>query len=188
MSVVDAVYQEVEQDLWNWIHDFVTAKNEFYGMKFAPCPFAQKAVVNKTVDVLVWQSGNVRDFIRAGAERVRDIEKLTTLVMAFPPKTRHAWGLSDYVEGLNMEYISSNVFLNTGVAKSTSSRYPGSNPKDPYFIVIANSLDGVLAGAEALAKTNYYKDWPAEHYALVVERRARLAKQYGIKPNEDAIS
>lgn len=188
MSVINTVYQEIEQDLWDWIHNFVTAKNEFYGSKFAPCPFAQKAVVNKTVDVMVWQAGNVREFIRTGSERVRNEEKLTTLVMAFPPKTRFAWGISDYVEGLNMEFIPSNVFLNTGVAKETVSRYPGSKPGEPYFITIANSLDGVLAGAEALAKSNYYQDWPAEHLALVVERRARLAKQYGIKPNKDAIS
>jgi hypothetical protein len=112
---------------------------------------------------------------------MRDTGSLTTRVMVFPPKTQFQWGISDYVEGLNAEMISDNVFLNTGLAKSTQSHYPGSSTKDPYFIVIANSLDAVLSGAEALKKTDYYKDWPAEHYALVVERRARMAKQYGQK-------
>jgi len=179
MSVLDATGQQIEQDIWTWIKDFVTAANEFYHYKFPPCPFARQAVALKTVDVQVWQSGNVREFIRENAISMKGTPSLTTRVMAFPPQTRFQWGINDYVEELNAELIASNVFLNTGVAKTTNSRYLGSASKEPYFIVIANSLAAVLSGAEALAKTDYYKDWPAAHYALVVERRARMAKRYG---------
>ncbi len=179
MSTIDSAYQVVEDDIWTWIHDFVTAPSEFYNFKFAPCPYARQAVQNKMVDVQVWQTGDVRQFIRAQAIQMREASHLTTRVMAFPPKTRFLWGLNDYVEELNVELVSTNVFLNTGVAKTTKSRFPGSASKDPYFIVIANSLAAVLAGAESLAKSNYYENWPAAHYAHVVERRARLAKKYG---------
>jgi len=185
MSTVSATHQQVEDDIWAWIHNFVTAKNDFYGFKFAPCPYAKQAVVQKTVDVLVWESGNVREFIKEGAIGMRDTPTLTTRVMAFPPKTRLAWGIGDYIEKLNMELIADNVFLNPGVAKTTISRYPGPPSKEPYFIVIANSLRAVLQGARALANTDYYKDWPAEHHSFVVERRERMAKQYGLKEEED---
>jgi hypothetical protein len=178
MSNGDDIYRQVEQDIWAWIHEFVTAKNEFYHYKFAPCPYAQQAVASKTVDVLVWKSGDVRQFIRDGAIGMRDCPKLTTRVMAFPPKVRFQWGINDFVEQLNAELIPTNVFLNTGIAKTTHSKYPESNSQDPYYIVVANSLDAVLSGAEALRKTDYYKNWPAAHYELVVERRARLARQY----------
>jgi len=181
MSVPDSIYQLVEQDIWAWIHDFVTTANEFYDYKFPPCPFARQAVLSKKVDVQVWQTGNVREFIRDNAVKMRESPSLTTLVMAFPSKTRFQWGINEYVEELNAKMISSNVFLNTGVAKTTKSKYPGSPSREPYFIVIANSLDAVMSGAEALSKTDYYKNWPAAHYALVVERRARMAKQYGSK-------
>lgn len=181
MSTLDATYQIVEQDIWGWINDFVTEKNDFYRFKFPPCPYARQAVLNKTVDVLVWQSGNVRAFIKQGAVQMRDTPSLTTRVMVFPPKTQLAWGLSDYVEQLNAELISDNVFLNTGVAKTTTSHYPGPPSKEPYFIVIANSLAAVLSGAKSLQHTDYYQNWPAEHYALVVERRERMAKLYGKK-------
>ena len=67
MSTLDLTYQQVEQDIWAWISDFVTAKNEFYNYKFAPCPYARQAVVSKTVDVQVWQFGNVREFIKDNA-------------------------------------------------------------------------------------------------------------------------
>jgi hypothetical protein len=30
-----------------------------------------------------------------------------------------------------------------------------------------------------LVRTDYYKDWPREHYEIVVERRARLAQRFG---------
>jgi hypothetical protein len=179
MSVLDPTIQQIEEDIWTWIREFVTATNEFYHYKFAPCPFARQAVASKTVDVQVWQSGNVREFIRNHAIGMRDTPSLTTRVIAFPPQTRFQWGINDYVEELNAELIASNVFLNTGVAKTTKSRYPASANKEPYFIVIANSLEAVLSGAESLAKTDYYRNWPAAHYAHVVERRARMAKQFG---------
>ncbi len=177
--MADSIFQQIEADIWAWIQDFVTAKSEFYKYKFAPCPYARQAVDSKTVDVQVWQAGNVREFIRENAIGMRDSSALTMRVMAFPPKTQFQWGLSDYVEYLNAELISSNLFLNTGVARTTKSRYPGSRTAEPYFIVIANSLAAVLAGSESLMKTDYYNNWPAEHYALVVERRARMAKRYG---------
>ncbi len=179
MNPLDPTYQKVHQDIWAWINDFVTAPNEFYDDKFAPCPYAHQAVLSNKVDVQVWLSGNVRQFIKVNAIEMRDSPSLTTRVMAFPPKTRLQWGINDYVEQLNAELISSNVFLNTGVAKTTKSRYPGSPGKEPYFIVIANSLAAVMSDAEALAKTDYYKNWPAAHYAHVVERRARMTKQFG---------
>ncbi len=181
MSTIDASVQQVEQDILAWINDFVVMPNAFYDNKFPPCPYARQAVISKKVDVRVWQTGNVRGFIKDHALGMRDCPSLTTRVMVFPPRTRDQWGINDYVEQLNAEMISSNVFLNTGVAKTTRSRYPGARDNEPYFIVIANSLEAVMSGAEALAETDYYKNWPAAHYAHVVERRARMAKQYGNK-------
>jgi hypothetical protein len=179
MTAGDPNHLTIEQDIWTWIENFVTAPNEAYSYKFAPCPFARQAVQAKTVDVRVWQTGEVREFIRKHAIQMRDTPHLTTRVMAFPPRTRLHWGIHEYVESLNTELIPTNVFLNAGVAKTTTSQYPNSSGKEPYFIVIANSLDAVLSAAESLSKTDFYANWPAAHYAHVVERRARLAKQYG---------
>ena len=173
---------DIEADVWVWMREFVAVKNEFYNAKFPPCPFAQKALLQQTVDVAVWQSGDVRAFIRTYAEGMRDTPKLTTRVMVFPPRVQHAWGVSDFVESLNRELIADNIFLNTGVTKSTVSRYPGSLG-NPYFIVVANSLDAVLLGSESLQRTDYYADWPKTHYEIVVERRAKMAARFGAKEN-----
>jgi hypothetical protein len=126
VSTIDALHQQVEADIWNWIREFVTAKSEFYNHKFAPCPYARLAVDAQAVDVLVWQSGDVREFVRTNAIAMRENPQLTTRVMALPPKTQFEWGISEFVEELNAELIASNVFLNTGLAKTTNSRFAGS--------------------------------------------------------------
>ncbi len=169
--------EAIEADIWTWMREFVAVKNAFYGAKFPPCPFALRALMMKTVDVAVWWSGDARAFIAQQATAMRDAPKLTTRVIAFPPRMQFAWGISEFVESLNVELIRHDVFLNTGVAKTTTSRYAGSLGK-PYFIVVANSLGAVLEGADALKRTDYYADWPKSHFEIVVGRRERMARRY----------
>jgi len=168
----------VNQDIWVWLKEFVTVKNEFYNKKFPPCPYALQAILAEQVDVKVYLKGDTRSYIREKSFELRDTPKLSTRVMAFPPRVQWQWGISEYVETLNAELISDGVFLNTGVTKTMNSRYPGSSGNDPYFIVVANRLEAVLSGSKALQRTAYYKDWPREQYELVVERRDRMAKRY----------
>ena len=180
----DAPFEAIEADIWTWMRDFVALKNEFYGGRFPPCPYAQGALLGKTVDVSAWRTGDVRGFIRQRAADMCNAPSLTTRVLALPPRTQLAWGIGGFVESLNAELIPQNVFLNTGVAKTTTSRYPGSRGQ-PYFIVVANSLDAVLKGASALRKTGYYADWPKTQMEIVVERRERMARRYGAAREAD---
>jgi hypothetical protein len=175
------VHETVFADIWKWLHEFVTVDNEFYDYKFAPCPYAKPAVTAGKVDVTVYLQGDVRSYIRERSIELRDTPKLSTRVMAFPPRIQWQWGISEFVEGLNTELIRDNVFLNTGVTKTMNSRYPGSPRNTPYFIVVANRLDAVLSGARSLQKTDYYKNWPQDQYELVVLRRERMAQKYGNK-------
>ncbi len=168
----------IEADIWHWLNTFVTVKNEFYHGKFAPCPYARAAVRIKQVDVTVYPGGDVRAYIRTRAFELCDAPQLSTRVMAFAPRLQLHWGMTEFIETLNMELIAQNVFLNTGVTKTMPSRHAGAKENAPYFIVVANKLDAVLDGSEALKRTNFYKDWPNEQYELVVERRERLASQY----------
>lgn len=172
-----SVERQVHEDIWKWIHEFVTAPNEFYHNKFAPCPYAKSAVLDGAVDVKVWEKGDVRAFIHENAVELGVRDDLATRVMAFPPRVQYQWGISDYVDTLNGELLAKDVFLNTGLTKTMMSRYPKTKPT-PYFIVVANSVKAVLDGAEALKRTDYYKDWPKDQYELVVERRERLANRY----------
>lgn len=171
----------IEADIWHWLKTFVTVKNDFYHGKFAPCPYARAAVLAKQVDVTVYDGGDLRAYIRARAFEICTSQHLSTRVMAFAPRVQLHWGMTEFIESLNMELIASNVFLNTGVTKTMPSRHSGAKQNTPYFIVVANKLDAVLDGSKALLRTKFYKDWPQEQYQLVVERRERLANQYKAK-------
>jgi hypothetical protein len=175
--LVDAI----NADVWRWLDEFVTAKNDFYNRKFAPCPYARAAINAGQVGVAVWTAGDVTEFIRLRSIELRDTPAMSTLVMAFPPRVQFRWGMTDFVETLNSELIADDIFLNTGSTKTMASRYPGSTRDAPYFIAVANRLDAVLAGSQALQRTQYYRDWPAEQLDLVVVRRARMAQQFGCK-------
>ena len=184
MPEITSLDAAIEADIWTWLKTFVTVKNDFYKRKFAPCPYALAALLADQVDVKVHVKGDVRGFIRAKSEELRDTPALSTRVIAFPPRIQFQWGISDYVEMLNAELIADGVFLNTGVTKTMPSRHTGANGKDPYFIVVANRLEAVLDGARALARTKFYENWPKYQYELVVERRERMAKRYGKTPLE----
>jgi hypothetical protein len=172
MTAPDPIYQELRTTL-GLDQRAVNAPNEFYG---SSSPYPTAAGGSDKRRGLAVGSERISSGITCRDPHLRRRDGL--------PPTRDLWGINDFVEELNTELVSSNVFLNTGIAKTSQSRFPGSSTKDPYFIVIANSLAAVLSGAESLAKSDYYKDWPADHYAHVVERRARFAKQYGVKPSE----
>lgn len=172
------LHEQIEQEIVQWIKEFIVVPNDFYDGKFAPCPYAQAAMLARAVDVVVWQSGDPRRFIREKAFNMRSSANVQTRVIVFPPRVQWSLGISDYVDALNTELIADDTFLNTGIAQKTKSRYPGSIGK-PYFIVVVNSLAAVLKGAKSLSKTNYYDKWPATHVKLVVERRAEMAERYG---------
>jgi hypothetical protein len=177
--MADTLLDDIHQDIWTWLNGFVSVKNSFYDGKFAPCPFARAAIVTSKVDVKVYLRGDVRTFIRANAIDLRDTGELSTRVMAFPPRIQGQWGIDDFIESVNAELIRDDIFLNPGVTKTLKSRYPGSPPDAPYYIVVANRLEAVLSGSDALQRTTFYAKWPKEQYELVVERRDRMAKRYG---------
>ncbi len=168
----------IEADVWLWMREFVATPSEFYDDRFAPCPFAAGAMSAGTVDVVLHTTGPAQDFIRTQAYAVSESDHIGTRVMVFAPRVQATFGLSAFVERLNSELIPLDVFCNTGVTKTMESRHPGSRGR-PYFIVVANSLTPVLRGAKALARQGFYDDWPAEHHAIVVDRRARMAERYG---------
>ncbi|WP_294536353.1 hypothetical protein [uncultured Rhodoblastus sp.] len=176
-----SLVEAVEQDIWTWLNEFVTVNNTFYAGKFPPCPYARGAILASEVDVSVYRKGDIRAFIREKTLELRDDGKLSTRVMAFPPRVQFQWGMTDFIETLNAEVIPDNLFLNTGVTKTMSSRYPGSRAGDCYFIVVANRVGAVMAGSDALKKTDYYSNWPRDQYELVVERRARMVELYRAK-------
>jgi len=167
--------QQIEQDIWQWITEYIEVNHEFYAHKFPPCPYARGARLKGSLDVVAWTSGNTRIFINTQTADLLLSDK-TVRVMVFPPSLRWNWLTRWHIANLNKTMIPQDYYIQYGGAVGTTSRYPGL--PGAYVIVIINQLSDVLAGHTALKSTPYYRNWSNTHYHNVVERRQDMYNRY----------
>lgn len=168
--------QLVEQDIWQWITEYIEVNHEFYDYKFPPCPYARGARLRGALDVHAWTQGNARTFIDAHtADLIASTDK-TVRVMVFPPSFRWNWLARWHITNLNKTLVPQGYYIQYGGAVETTSRYPGI--PGAYVIVIINRLNDVLEGHAALKSTAYYRNWSDAHYQNVVVRRRQVYDRY----------
>jgi hypothetical protein len=156
---------EIEQNIWNWITEYIEVENEFYNYKFPPCPYAKSARLKGMVDVVAYTTGNPYKFIKHQIEDLNTHRKFNIKVMAFPMRMRWYFHLHFMLNRLNKELVPQDLYIQYGKT-------------DQYFIVITNKLSDVLDGHRSLLKTDYYKNWAKDHYDAVVERRQKIYEKY----------
>jgi len=156
---------EVEQNIWKWIYEYVEINNEFYDHKFPPCPYAKSARLNGLVDVVAYTKGRPYQFITSQIDDLIAYKMYSIRIMAFPLRMRWYFHLHILLNRLNRHLVPQDLYVQYGKT-------------DDYFIVIVNKLSDVLDGHRALSKTDYYKNWSKDHYNAVVERRETLYKKY----------
>lgn len=152
---------KIEENIWQWIIEYIEVENEFYNYKFPPCPFAKSARIKGMVDVIAYSTGSPYKFIKHQIEDLNKDNKFNVRVMAFPMRMRWYLHLHFMLNCLNKKLISKDLYVQYGKT-------------DNYFIVIANKLSDVLEGHKALLKTDYYKNWSKKHYSAVVIRRQQV--------------
>jgi hypothetical protein len=151
---------KVEQDIWNWITEYVEIENEFYNYKFPPCPYAKSARLKGLVDVIAYDSGSPFKFIKYQVTNLIEHKKFNIKVMAFPIRMRWYFHLHFMINRLNKYLVLQDFYIQYGKT-------------DEYFVVIANKLSDVIEGHTSLLKTDYYKNWSSRHYNNVVDRRKK---------------
>jgi hypothetical protein len=165
---------KIKSDILDWLINFVEANHSFYNFKFPPCPYAKAARLKGLVDIKVYETGSVRNYI------VDQTETTNIRILVFPPQVQWYFGIKRFINKLNESLILKNQYAQYGKAISTKSKYPGILKNTPYFIVIINNLSDVLDGQEALSKTDYYKNWTKKHFnAVVVRRQDQVSKIKG---------
>jgi len=175
---------EIEQDIWQWIEQYVETEHKFYDYKFPPCPYAKSARLRGLVDVVAHESGNIKKFI---SEQVNDLiggKKFNVRVLVFAPRYKYLYGFKKFINKVNLEIVPLDFYAQYGTALRTASRYTGLLNKGPYSIVIVNKLSDVLAGHQALLNTDYYKPWAKHHYDAVVVRRQQMYEKYKHEHND----
>jgi len=174
----DPIIDLVGNDIWDWIKNYIEAKHEFYDYKFPICPYAKSARLEGIFDIKVFSSGNVKKFINDNIIGLTKDTKYTMRGLVMPPRTRWNFGVKRLINKLNNKLISQGYYIQFGTAKMTNSKYPGFFNKGPYFVLLINKIDRILDGHKQLLKTDYYKDWPKEHYDAIVVRRQKLINKH----------
>jgi len=175
----------VEQDIWDWVINYIEVPNEFYNYKFPPCPYARSARLKGLMDVTAYQDGSIKDFINSQVNDIVENKKFDVRVMVFPAQVRWYFHVHSHVQNLNKKIIPHDYYVQYGRALQTTSQYPGFFKGKPYFIVIVNKLSNVLAGHMSLLTTDYYENWSPSHYTNIVTRRKEAYENltdYSSKP------
>lgn len=171
----------VEQDIWNWLTDYVEVNHKFYDYRFPPCPFAKAARLAGLVSMDAYDSGNVKQFITQSIDKFLCEKTHDVKIMVMPPRAKWTWGMNKFIADTNADLVPQDFYVQFGIAIKTQSRYVGFMNKGPYFIAIVNRLSNVLKGHESLLKTDYYNFWDKFHYDAVVVRRQQAVEKYKSK-------
>ena len=63
MTHISISKQTIEQDVWEWIQNYIEVNHKFYNHKFPPCPYAKAARLAGLLDVSAYTSGAAIDFV-----------------------------------------------------------------------------------------------------------------------------
>lgn len=156
----------MKEELQNWIEEFVSVYNE--NLKQIPCPFAKKAIIDKTVRYVPSSKSTIAGKLELYANLWNDTyevaifyimdditpEELSTVVENFNDKfmPRDFVVLEDHPDDPE---IMNGVSMNFGKAP----------------LVLLQRLSKINWASEQLHKRGYYKSWPEENYKDVVEWR-----------------
>lgn len=171
----------VTQDIMDWIINFVEVPHKFYDYKYAPCPFAKKQRELGNIQPFVYEGGGVLNHFWKHIDTI-DPEDNFTKLFIFPARVKWYYHFRFIINQLNKKFIPHNMYLQYGVAKGTSSRYPGPMQGKPYFLVTTNKISLLTGGYKSLMESGgYYDKWSKEHFKTVVERRNRAIDKYSKK-------
>lgn len=163
-----------EQDIYDWVVNYIEVNNKFYNYKFPPCPYAKAARLNGLLSIKSYNGGSVNNFIKTTVNSLLEQKTHNVCIMVFPTYVKWFYQTRHFVKKLNKNLVPKDYYIQYGMAIKTSSKYKGLFEGSPYFIVIINKLSDVLEGHKTLLNTEYYKDWSKKHYYNVVTRRQEI--------------
>jgi hypothetical protein len=179
------IYDQIRQDILDWVIGYIEVDHKFYDYKFPPCPYARSARLKGLLDIQVHESGSATAFVESNVQQVIDTT-YTVRVLVMPPRFKYNWFLKHYMKKLNARVVANDLYCQFGTALKTHSQYPGLFNQGPYCIVIINKLSDILNGHRALLKTDYYKPWAQHHYQAVVERRQHTLDNHNKVKNDNS--
>jgi len=161
---------ELQHDVENWIHDFVSVYNE--QLENIPCPFAKQAVVRHQITYEIAESVSDLDRLCIKYKNPALWEIKEVLVIGLVPQLISAMTLVDTVERLNKE-----ILIPAGLIaledhpdnKEVISDVEMNQGK--WALILIQSKDKLKNASKILERQGYYKNWTQEQLDEVVTWR-----------------
>jgi hypothetical protein len=162
--------EELQNDVENWIHNFVSVYNE--QLENIPCPFAKQAVIRNQITYEIAKSVSDLDRLCMEYKDPALWEIKEVLVIGLPPDLISAMSLVDAMERLNKE-----VLIPAGLIaledhpdnKEVISDVEMNQGK--WALVLIQSKYKLNNASRILERQGYYKKWTKEQLDEVVNWR-----------------
>ena len=158
---------QVQQDIEQWIVDFVEVKNPALG-GWPPCPYARKARLE-------------RDFaVRIGVNPYFDLLNIardglggkSVLVIAYDPKEFFYAQFNSDLRAANEEALLRNDLLALEDHPDDPEIVNGvSMNQGTYALALVQSLSDLNAKAKIMAAKGFYDSWPEDYLQALFEHR-----------------
>jgi hypothetical protein len=160
----------IKQDILDWVTNFIEVNHEFYNFRFPPCPYAKAARLAGLLNITVHEEGTLASYVDRNIQAIIADGKYTVTVLVLQPRARYYFWLMWWLKYKNRSLVAHDLYAQLGTARV--------NEKE-YTVIIINRLDDIISGHRALSKTDYYRNWTAEHYNAVVTRRGDVMTRHG---------
>lgn len=159
--------QQLEQDILNWIVNFVEVKNPALG-DWPPCPYARQARIKGTYKAQIGTNpiGDLLDIWRNG------LGTMEVIAIAYDPNTWNYKTFSNALDYANREFLLDKDIL---VLED--------HPHDPeivngvcmnqgtYALALVQSLSDLNKKAKFMAKQGFYHSWPENYLTMLFQHR-----------------
>jgi len=161
---------ELQNDVENWIHNFVSVYNE--QLENIPCPFAKQAVVRNQITYEIAESVSDLDRLCMEYKDPALWEIKEVLVIGLAPQLISAMALVDAVERLNKEVlIPAGLVALEDHPDNKEIISDAEMNQGQWALILIQSKDKLNKASKILERQGYYKKWTQEQLDEVVNWR-----------------
>jgi len=159
--------EQVKHDILSWSENFVEVPHPALG-GWAPCPFARKARLSGTVNILVGVNPyfDLKNCCRQG------MGKYEVIIYAYDPEEFPYARFHQALEDANREFLVAKNLLVLEDHPAEAEWVNGvSMNQGKYALSLVQSLSKLNDSAEQMASKGFYHTWPEEYLTTLFNNR-----------------
>lgn len=164
---MEITQQQLEQDILNWIINFVEVKNPALG-DWPPCPYARQARLKGTYEARIGTNpiSDLLDVWRTG------LGAMEVIAIAYDPVT---WNHKTFARAL--EYANKEFLLDRDIIVLEDHPFDleivngESMNQGKYALALVQSLSDLNKKAKFMARQGFYDAWPEDYLTMLFQHR-----------------